>query len=1233
MSLLLALESIVRSIERIQSWSGTPLDFGNLVYDVMVRLLRLLNYNEDAQIELKFAVNHQQHVILDFSVLYTPSRNQNHSSQPQNIDLVDQIKNYKYEHVDNHTQLLVQLLNEVDLDRLDIVASLVNLVEFFVQIHRNAEDALIDYLARCIDYEIQHASIVRSNAGVILEEDVTEQLIEKLDLIGDVARPLTENHRETAIHTVMPPSLDLQSNDPVLLEFYQLFLEILSYKYEGGSGTVRDYKRYLRIMVNLYMRSRAVGSLELDTFEVKEGKVNFLYDFLNQEIVKTTDRLLVRAANAAFDNLKLLRQQEPTIKHLPPNTHNSIEDYALSKSERTEIISHVREFIPDLNDFNFSFDPNFSILLHTYFDLVFVELKDRISVGDRQFVSGLKRSIDEIVRFNYGDDHVDIKSAVMQFYDLHSQLIKSQSTFLMRAAYMMFTRCFSTLRSHFKLWHLKALKFAHDRHILQEKWKMSTRIRNKYLTLWVGRTTQRQKVMVVASTYSASLLETLTFHKWQNKLQSNNRFYSKANVFAVKKFFGIWTLKFNVTKEQFRMAQTHHKKIASKPVFKALVEKKAAIDTSMALADTFASETKAKVHTLLLKSTFDVWVFKLNDSYSGHTSAVDNHSEAVLRHIELNTMSSKLKHLITTEKQFILSKFMKKVVLNHQLNKIMQSVYIKNLKHILRVFFQLWRKVRIMNEVLNSFNARKSRSLKREFWNLWVGELAIQRAQLTFRRERLLKWAFNTWKANLASRQKDQASLKMPVLTVFLHKWKLSFQLLLWTKEKKHTQMKNFLSALRRKQGQSLDNGERALQFHHELLRKKAFKAWKMKNAAVRQRLQDSDSFVLRKFSAKWLSQYSKIQDMISLETKLGAISDRLITRLYLKLWVQKQEEKYSLYIDEKVKFFERRLQGPLVVSRFFRHWVAQLLIRRNQEMEMEQRCVSFQRNSDTLRSHLHHWRESALAIGELEDDAIEFELKMLMKKALVIWYERYTGNVHLADLSNDFRDQREFSKLREVLNVWSMKVLKYVKRNEQSCALFIEKWDQARKRDFFDLWRSNLLASRNVRDEDGDTTISNQSPLANKSTRNLTGSPSYLNTPIKRSPPRNFNTFSSSRLESTTLRVKSQRITALKRRFESAKSSSERDARDSRRVSESYQQNYVRLLPPKVRNSYRSILPPEPPNFDIKRTNTPAGPNPMDEMSIIATAKKLRRITPIFIPTEDDDGTREKSPATNVIF
>lgn len=296
--------------------------------------------------------------------------------------------------------------------------------------------------------------------------------------------------------------------------------------------------------------------------------------------------------------------------------------------------------------------------------------------------------------------------------------------------------------------------------------------------------------------------------------------------------------------------------------------------------------------------------------------------------------------------------------------------------------------------------------------------------------------------------------------------------------------------------------------------------------------------------------------------------------------------------------------------------------------MEMEQKCISFQRHSDTLKSYLHHWRESALAIEELEDDAIEFELKMLMKKALVIWYERYTSNVQLTDLSNDFRDQREFSKLREVLNVWSMKVLKYVKRNEQSCTLFIEKWDQARKRDFFDLWRSNLLASRNVRDEDGDTTMSNQSPLASKSTRNLTGSPSYLNTPLKRSPPRNLNTFSSSRLESTTLRVKSQRISALKRRFESAKSSSERDARDSRRVSESYQQNYVRLLPPKVRNSYRSILPPEPPNFDIKRTNTPAGPSPMDEMSIIATAKKLRRITPIFIPTEDDT---EKSP--NVIF
>ncbi|RLV83139.1 hypothetical protein JA9_002734 [Meyerozyma sp. JA9] len=1230
MSSLPALESIVRSIECIQAWSGSPSDFGTQVYDVMLRLVRLVNYNEEGQIELKFSVNRQQHVLSDFFVLYTPSGNRNPSSK---IDLVDQIKNYKYEHVDNHTQSLVQLLNEVDSDRSDIVASLENLFEFFAHIHRSAEDALVDYLARCVDYEIQHASIMRSNAGLVLEEDVTEQLIEKLDSVGDIVRPFAENHRGNAIHTVVPPSLDLRSNDSVLLEYYQLFLEILTYKYEGGRGTVRDYKRYIHIMVNLYMRSRAVGSLELDTFEVKEEKVNFLYDFMSQEIVKTTDRLLVRAAHQAFNDLKLLRRQEPPVNRTPASIQNSADDFALSESERVAIISHVREFIPDLNDFNFSFNPNFSALLHKYFDLVFVEMEDRVSTGDRQFISSLKRSIDEIARFNYGDDLVDIKSAVMQFYHLHSQLIESQSTFLMRAAYMMFTRCFSTLRFHFKLWHLKTLKFAHDRHILQEKWKSNTRLRNKYLAVWIGRTRQRQDVMAVASSYSASSLESLTFHKWQNKLQLSNNTCLKADKFAAKKFFGSWNSKFNVTKEQLRIARAHHRKIAYKPVLKVLVEKKAAIDTSIALADTFHSETKAKVHALLLKITFDLWVLRVNEAFSNNASSVFDHTEEASRSIESTTMSSKLKHLLTTEKQFVLSKFMRKIVLKHQLNKILQSVYIKNSKHILRVFFQLWKKVRIMNEALNSYNARRCRSLKREFWNLWTGELAVKSAQLTFRRERLLKWAFSTWKANLASKQKDQASLKRPVLTVFLQKWKLSFQLTLWTKEKDHAQMKNFFSALRRKQAQTVDNSESALQLHDEVLRKKAFKTWKTKNIAVRERLQDSDSFVLRKFTSKWLSQYSRIQDMSSLETKLGPISDRLITKLYLKLWVQKQEEKYSLYIDEKVKFFERRLQGPLFVSRFFRHWVDQLLIRKNQEMEMEQRCIFFERHSYTLKAYLHHWRESALAIEELEGDAVEFESRMLTKKALVIWYERYASNMQLIDLSNDFRDQREFSKSREVLNVWSMKVLKYVKRNQQSCALFIEKWDQARKRDFFDLWRSNLLASRNVRDEDGDTTMSNQSPLANKSTRNLTGSPSYLNTPLKKSPPRDLNTFSSSRLESTTLRVKSQRISALKRRFESAKNSSERDARESRRVSESYQQNYVRLSPPKVRNSYRSISPPEPPNFDIKRTNTPAGPNPMDEMSIIATAKKLRRITPIFIPTEDDEGTRERSSENNVIF
>lgn len=1207
MAQLQLLQSIVDAIERIQAWSeasGSAEAFGKLVGGTMTDLLRLLDHDVSRQLPLQCTVSRRQHVLLDFYLLYTKSKHI--APQIEQVDLVDQIKNYHNDHVDSHARVLGQLLNEVDLEP-SIVSSVSDLFEFFERLHRRAEAALVDYLTRCIDYEIQHASIIRTDVNYALDEDITEQLIHKLDQVEDsgVPHPI---YQHLEIPTIVPPALELTVNDSLFMDFYSLFLEILTYKNKRFGGPPHEYKRYIRVMVDLYMRSRAIGSLELDSFEVKEEVVNYLYDFVNQDVVKTSDRKLARAASLAFDKLELLPHAEPEARTPPLE---SLDDRKLSMAERSTLISQVREFIPDLNDFNFDFNSHFSVLLATYFELMYDEMGTKIMAEDRLFVSDLNKTIKQIAKFNYGDDDVDIKAMVLHFQSLHSYIIELQPTFLMRAALMIFNQTLSTRRHQFKSWHLKYLKRVHLLHKLYQ-WNRKFKVQHRFLNVWFEKTKRNQSIAALGVLYSAKRSQAGALQRWQNEMERHNSNNNDAKSQSIKRYFSGWHTKAENSKVLIARADLFNKKNIYRRAFTALEGRKNDLDAHRVTADSFASEVFSRRSAVLTKSAFDKWISQVNESFAVKVGANNQQTDS----IGSNSMDGRLRLLLATEKRFVLSKFYSKIIRMDLLRTAMRTVQLKNQGHVVRVFFCLWQRVSIVSEILKQYKAKQSHAIKREFWNTWINQVHIKLAQTKFRREKSLQWAFNIWYSKLGESRRDLRLIQLPLITVSFNQWKLRFQLQVWRRERDSAAVKRLFEKIKMRHQERSNRSLIAQTFDERRITKAGFDRWKNRQDDYSASYESLNSLTLVKHYKSWKRRFSEIQAMNDVQTKLGFISDTLSVKLHFKLWRKKQEEKYSLYVEEKVDFFRLKLQAPLVKSVYLRHWMQRMIDIRQRESTMEDMCSDFQRQSNVLRLPLFRWKNLLRSTKELEEDAVDFERKMLMKKALVIWFEQYNRKFQLMELSSDFRDQHNFSKLREVLNAWSLKVLKYVKRNQQSCTLFIQKWDQSRTRDFFDLWRANLANHDNTHEE-ADTSVSNQSPLASKSTRNFSGSPSYLNTPLRRSPPRG-SSGSNSRLESTTLRVKNQRIDALKRRFESARSSSYNE-RDSRNVSQNYQRSYVRLLPPKVRSSYRSILPPEPPNFDIRGMNTP-NLSQVDEMSIIATAKKLRRITPILIPAEDDD-------------
>lgn len=1229
MSLLIELNNIIHSIRSIHEWSGTLSEYRTAVKDVISQILRLLYYDDSQQLALKCIVNHHQHEIDDLFLTYARIDGHKNQPEPSKVHLVEMILNYRYQHIDSHTLALLQLLNEVDSDQLEILTSLTNVFEFFVQIHRRAENSLVDYLASCIDYEIQCNDIRKSAVGGTLNEDETEQLIHKLDLINEPDAKNYDNDISNEIQPFMPPSLELLSNDPVFLELYHVFLEIISFKYNRDRGSIRDYRRYTRVMVNLYMRIRTIGSLELDTFEVQESKVNFLYEFLFNDIVNTEDQSLVRAANQAFDELQLLNtksfdRQQTSIESSPPK------DFFLSQIERGEIINHIREFIPDLNDFNFSFDSNFPHQLATYFDLAFSEMTDKVTSGDQNFILSLNTSISEIDRFNSGnDDNVDIKDAVIQFHHLHTRFYSPESTFLMKVAQMLFARSISVVHTQFKLWHLKFLKYAHDEYILQVKYKPNQRIKTKTLQKWFSKSKRSRDVLALGVKYNLRLIQSLYFAKWQVKTEELDGKIKNADQHLKRKQFNCWLEKYRNFSTQMEKADQHQTGNTLKKAMAKLQLRDQNLRELGQTADSYALASSYKVNALLLDVFFNQWITKVNELFSGsHITAhqIENGS----RLLENSPINPKVKLLLMAEKRFIKSKFLSKLSKMQSLATILKAVEKKNQNHIVRVFFELWKRLSLLNNAAANFDARKVVNIKADYWKLWKNEMQVRIVQQTYYRDRLLKWAFQLWRGNFELLGRDYDKVSRPVVSIFMKKWKLSFQILVWNKHKENKQFEKLFASFQQKRKQVLHNVQLASENDEVRLKKRSLVIWKAKHSRNEALLQYSDVFTLDKFFNKVVARESKIISLRDAKSELGPIYEKLLMKLYLKVWFKKREKRYSIEANERINFYLITIQRPLIQAKFFRQWIKQTTGKQRWEQMMEQKCRAFQSQSYSLSTFFYQWHDLTLATYDLQSDAIDFHRRMLMKKALVIWYDQYSKQSQLNDISTEFKDQRDFSKLREVLNLWSMKVLKYVNRNQQSCDLFIKKWNQTRTRDFFDLWRSNLSSSRKSRPEEGDSTISNQSPLANKLLRNGSGSPSYLNTPLKKSPTRG-SALSTSRLESTTLRVKTQRIDALKRRFGGAKSRI--NALSPREVSDSYQRNPVRLLPPKVRSSLRSILPPEPPNFGIQGMSTPSSDNQIDEMSMIATAKKLKRITPIFIPTEDDTAELQNQVAGTDVF
>jgi hypothetical protein len=386
--------------------------------------------------------------------------------------------------------------------------------------------------------------------------------------------------------------------------------------------------------------------------------------------------------------------------------------------------------------------------------------------------------------------------------------------------------------------------------------------------------------------------------------------------------------------------------------------------------------------------------------------------------------------------------------------------------------------------------------------------------------------------------------------------------------------------------------------------------------------------------------------------------TDKIIKKFALRIWNNRYRVRFEESANSKIENFNSNYISNNLLSQKFRQWVKKYNLEQTRNLQLEKMCNEYLKVSVTKKFMFGLWNQR---MDELEKTYLEadmFETNVLTKKLLIVWFDQCFNRVsQLNERADLYIAKKEIRKLEEIVNTWSMKIKNKMKRNQESCDLFMERWQNLKLKAIFGLW---VLKCKEKLDQIYEYDVSDishmsGSPLTQRVQRlrkSNENDSSYLSTPIKEQvTTSNIFTPGSSRpsptkLQETTQRLKYERTDALRRYLQRAKgpttSTPSRKLYSSTvtRISppklKSLVENHIELLPPKPR-SYNKMIPPNPPNFDLNRRSiSPSSDDTLGigkvessgfETATIDSAKRLRKITPIIFPTEEDLNLPKFSP------
>ncbi|CUM66542.1 uncharacterized protein PRCAT00004211001 [Priceomyces carsonii] len=1326
-------------------------DYEALLRSTIDCLLDLLDLKGKSFEELKFSVNENQKEIRRASFLCYLNEQESDDDMLDKLNLFDYLRAYDRDGQEHSRstiikQLVKALTNERKPTRIKdtytaILFKLSDLIEFFIRLYTESETQLNRYIRHCYRYEWSYFTKIKHKleSNVDLSEQDTERIRNFLDIIVDDVRSSTpikdednsifsfgnQNHN---ISSSDKPRLNLISNDAAFNKLYQLFLQVLNSKNLEGQELIK----YVRVMISLYKKHRSITSIELNSYTLKELKLNYFYNFFIGDVNKDgftilppeykaiSEKVLYEVfpfpdlskeheSNITKDAFSPIIKQEndhgvnQTIKthqdgphrfesatssnlsHYLNSNHISITYY--SKEDQHKLLLNLRHIVPLLNEFDLNFNLSFPSIMKHYMSLVYDELPDLCEDIDLRYVDALVSLVNCIVDFE-NEEHIaegsDIKQTVLELYQLHQYLDEdfrdsSDLTPLMKLALLEFSHRNLIKSNVLKKWNIRTLQISELELSVLQYWVPYSHqsVERKYLKKWFNKKSRFHNLASESSNYYQMGLLHKTFNKmWLLRSFRLKKYDTSADMKFLIRFMKIWQRKLkhmNTTKD---MSLDFDKKVLLANTFKKYLENynyqlsltKTAVDKHNKL------EEKAVVN--LVSLVFERWFKKVNSNFALNSGPSP-----------VTTWNEKVLVLSDLEKQFLLKKNFYAWKQKHLIRRKVQTVESKNSKILLEfVFKDQWLKKSRLQLAAAKLTNKRDRNLKLATFRDWNEFKSSKLLASKFFRSNVLSRAFHIWKIQSSYQKSINSSRKLSdrhIVECFFKRWLISHKLKILINKRRFSALSQFRKLWFKRFDEANDMVAFSVTFNELTLVKQAFIKW---NLAISKRQEDyvaADLSFKRAFLKRWSSKMHLYSfEMVKTSDEVLSLLDFynfFLKKQFLLIWQKKYEENFQYGAKFKVQYLNENIILPNLMSRFFIQWVAAFNDTQSKKLQLESRYDHFALHSVSRARIFKNWLQSTRDKSQSAIDAVKFERTLLFKKFLLIWYDQFINkNVYLEELVNEHIDQKQFQKVNDILRYWSMKYIKTIKRNEQTCDLFIERWQNNKLRSVLQLWAQKL--EERIHSPKGDdlyveadtSVFSNQSPLAKKSSRTINTSPegnrSYIFTPLKlqvtsrssRSP-----SWSPSKLQDTTQRIKNERIDALRKHFGRARNPHKFSPNDSstpgrpdhsrkqiRSISSSskvFNENdtrFIRLSPPKTKH-YNIAPPPQPPNFNVGSESsrfestaefstlidTYSGPGSAkeDDMSLIETAKKLRRITPIMFPTEDNFAEPKLSPVAKI--